>query len=410
MEFERKNYITESLKETREGQSKMVQVGPFIYCGGTTNLSVDGTVACAGDSYGQVKGILEKFIAMIEKAGAVKEDVYQVKLYVTSEFEREEGLKAFREIFGQIKPIMTCVTVHHMFTAGELVEIEVNAIKGSSRGESWMGIKLERTNYATKAPNELKFGYSRMVKIGPFVYIGGTTSVQPDGSVAGVNDACEQNKKVYDKLLGIMERAGATINDIVKIKKYVTEEYFETWEEEYAYKIIPREEIVLSRVVVDSLIKEEQILETEIFAIVGCGGNEILPEWGKIDFRKKVSIAHEGVWASFVQAGPFLISGSRHSLDKIGALVGADDSAMQESQVLKSITETLGRFGYKPEHMVKIKAYYTDEFEELYGHTETPYYDQVYKQVGPLYTGVHVARVGRKHEIVEMEMLAIKEV
>lgn len=390
--------------ENADGKSKMVQVGPFIYCGGLTSKG-----EYAGDSYKQVKSILEKHIAMIEKAGAVKEDVYQVKLYVTSSFDREAGLGAFKELFGEIKPIMTCVTVHNMFADGELVEIEMNAIKGSSKGDTWKGIKLERTNYATKAPNEVKFGYSRMVKIGPFVYIGGTTSVQPDGTVAGVGDACEQNKKVYDKLLGIMERSGVSINDIVKIKKYVTKAYFETWDEKYAYKIIPREQIVLSRVVVDSLIREEQIVETEIFAILGCGGDAILPEWGEIDFRKQVKIVGEEVWASFVKSGPFLVSGSRHSLDKVGALVGADDSELQESQVLRNITESINEFGYEPKDMVKLKAYFTDEFEEDYGDTETPFFETVFKSVCPLYTGVHVKSVGRKHEIVEMEMTAFKE-
>lgn len=408
MELERKNYFAENPEKQTEGCSKVVKVGPFIYCGGTSSVDVEGNVVYEGDSYGQVKYVLEKLIGEIELAGAVKEDVYQVKLYVSADFNREEGLKAFCEIFGEIKPIMTFVTIHNMTKAGELVEIEMNAIKGSSKGEVWEGIKLERTNYATKAPNELKYGYSRMVKIGPFVYIGGTTSVQPDGHVAGEGDACEQNKSVYDKLLGIMERAGASVKDIVKIKKYVTEEYFETWKEQFAYKIIPREQIVLSRVVVDSLTRREQIVETEIFAIVGCGGDKILGEWGNIDFRKKVNIAHEAVWANMVKAGPFLISGSRHSFDEKGALIGAGDSEMQESQVLKNLTSELAEFGYKPEDVVKLKGYYTDEFEHNHKDKEASYFIENYMPVAPLYTGVQVKRVGRKHEIIEMEMLAIK--
>ncbi len=35
---------------------------------------------------------------------------------------------------------------------------------------------MERTNYASGAPLEEKVGYSRMVKKGPFVMIGGTTA------------------------------------------------------------------------------------------------------------------------------------------------------------------------------------------------------------------------------------------
>ena len=35
---------------------------------------------------------------------------------------------------------------------------------------------MERTNYSSGAPLEEKVGYSRMVKKGPFVMIGGTTA------------------------------------------------------------------------------------------------------------------------------------------------------------------------------------------------------------------------------------------
>ncbi len=407
MELERKNYFLDIPTEKEDGFSRTVQVGPFIYCGGTA-IGKENKEEFINDSYGQVKFILENLVNIVVKAGAVKEDVYQVKLYVADGFDREKGLLAFKEMFGEIKPIMTCVTVHHMKYNDQLVSIELNAIKGSSTGEVWEGIKLERTNYATKAPNELKYGYSRMVKIGPFVYIGGTTSVQPDGTVAGIGDACEQNKRVYEKLLGIMERAGASEKDIVKIKKYVTSAYYETWKEQNAYKLIPRDKIVLSRVLVDSLTRPEQIVETEMFAIVGCGGDAKLDEWGNIDFRKKVNIGEDDVWASFVNAGCFVVSGTRHSIDDRGVLIGADDSERQESHVLKSLTEGLSKFGYKPEHMVKLKAYYTSEFEQMHDSSEKSYYEEVYKKISPLYSKVQVASVGRKHEIVEIEMLAMK--
>lgn len=404
MGLTRENYVSGESDDC----SRMIKVGPFVYCGGTTATGKNHEVLFADDSYGQVKCILEKLIKTIEDAGAAREDVYQVKLYVAKEFDREKGLEAFKELFGDVKPIMTCVTIHGIGERGSLVEIELNAIIGSSTGEVWEGIKLERTNYATAAPNEVKFGYSRMVKIGPFVYIGGTTSVQPDGNVAGVGDACEQNKRVYEKLLGIMERAGASVNDIVKIKKYVTEEYFETWSEKYAYTMIPRSRVVLSRVVVDSLTRPEQIVETEIFAIIGSGQETQLPEWGSFDFRKQIRINTEGVWADFIKTGPFLISGSRHSIDSSGVLIGAGDSEKQESHVLKAIVDEMNYFGYTAEDVVKVKGYYTDSFAKLYAHKATSFYDTHLKQVKPLHTGIQVSRVGRKHEIIEIEMLAIK--
>lgn len=383
-------------------------MNPILYCSGKTSVQEDGTIAYEGDSYGQVKNILERHIDTIEAKGASVNDIYQVKMYATPDFDREEGLRAFGEIFSEIKPIMTLVIIHELDRAGELVKIEVNAMKGSSQGAVWKGIKLERTNFSTGTPNEIKYGYSRVVKIGPFLYVGGTTSVQTDGVVAGEDDACEQNKRVYDRALEIMHQTGATVDDIVKIKKYVTEKYFTTWREEDAYKKIPRNRIVLSRAIVDRLIRPEQIVETEIFAIVGCGGDKLLPEWGEIDFRKQVKVAKDGVWASFVKAGPYLVSGLKHSFDEEGAIIGAGESEKQESFELRSLTEDMKEFGFEPKDVVKVKEYYTENFRQLYHKNTANYFKDVYEKLKPVYTGVVVSRVGSRHELCEIEITAIK--
>ncbi|MFR3729750.1 hypothetical protein [Lacrimispora sp.] len=42
---------------------------------------------------------------------------------------------------------------------------------------------MKRINYSSGAPLEEITGYSRMIKVGEHIYIGGTTSVTPDGTV-----------------------------------------------------------------------------------------------------------------------------------------------------------------------------------------------------------------------------------
>ncbi len=83
-------------------------------------------------------------------------------------------------------------------------------------------MKLERTNYSSGAPLEEKVGYSRMVKIGPYIKIGGTTSVQPDGTVYG-EDAYEQTKYVLDKQIKLLEQAGAKAEDVFSVFIYTTD-------------------------------------------------------------------------------------------------------------------------------------------------------------------------------------------
>ena len=69
---------------------------------------------------------------------------------------------------------------------------------------------------------EEKVGYSRMVKIGPYIKIGGTTSVQPDGTVYG-EDAYEQTKYVLDKQIKLLEQAGAKAEDVFSVFIYTTD-------------------------------------------------------------------------------------------------------------------------------------------------------------------------------------------
>ncbi len=85
-----------------------------------------------------------------------------------------------------------------------------------------MNMELARKNYGSGAPLEEKVGYSRMVQVGPFIKIGGTTSVQPDGSVYG-EDAYEQTHYVLKKQIELLEKAEASAQEVIEVKVYTTD-------------------------------------------------------------------------------------------------------------------------------------------------------------------------------------------
>ncbi|MDR1328375.1 MAG: hypothetical protein LBK23_02090 [Oscillospiraceae bacterium] len=79
-----------------------------------------------------------------------------------------------------------------------------------------------RKNYSSAAPLEASIGYSRMVRVGPFIKIGGTTSVLPDGSVYG-EDAYTQTKYILEKFLRLLAEAGAGAKDVIAVKVYAVD-------------------------------------------------------------------------------------------------------------------------------------------------------------------------------------------
>lgn len=82
---------------------------------------------------------------------------------------------------------------------------------------------MEIIRYSSGAPLEEKAGYSRMVKFGNMIMIGGTTSVQPDGTVYGEGSPYEQAKYVLNKQVALLKEAGANPEDVVKVMIYATD-------------------------------------------------------------------------------------------------------------------------------------------------------------------------------------------
>ncbi|MDR3278311.1 MAG: hypothetical protein LBT12_06010 [Oscillospiraceae bacterium] len=128
---------------------------------------------------------------------------------------------------------------------------------------------LTRTNYSSGAPLEDKVGYSRMVKAGPFIKIGGTTAVRPDGSVHGEGSAYEQTKFILEKFIGLLAAAGAVPHDVIAIKAYLTD-MKNAGEAGRAYSEIFREiRPLFTAVGTPSLNRPAQLIEIELEAILG---------------------------------------------------------------------------------------------------------------------------------------------
>ena len=82
---------------------------------------------------------------------------------------------------------------------------------------------LRRQNYASGAPLEEKVGYSRAVKVGNLVFVGGTTTTTPEGVVEAEGDAYGQTKIVLQKIEDALVRAGAKLSEVYRVRIYVTD-------------------------------------------------------------------------------------------------------------------------------------------------------------------------------------------
>jgi enamine deaminase RidA (YjgF/YER057c/UK114 family) len=125
-----------------------------------------------------------------------------------------------------------------------------------------------RTNYSSGSKWEDIVGYSRAVKVGNVVEVTGTVASGEDGNVVGKNDAYAQTKYIYEKIQKVLQRAGAEMKDVVRVRMFVTD--ISRWQEygkahsEYFKDIKPCNTMVQ----VSALIEPDYLVEIEATAIL----------------------------------------------------------------------------------------------------------------------------------------------
>lgn len=126
---------------------------------------------------------------------------------------------------------------------------------------------MKRKNISSGTKWEDLVGYSRAVRVGNIIEVSGTAPVDGD-KIIGIGDAYEQTKFCLQKIEKALLKAGATVNDVVRTRMFVTD--ISRWEEygkahgEFFKDIKP----VTSMIEVKSLIAPQMLIEIEATAII----------------------------------------------------------------------------------------------------------------------------------------------
>ncbi|MDI3335040.1 RidA family protein [Defluviimonas aestuarii] len=117
-------------------------------------------------------------------------------------------------------------------------------------------------------PMESLVGFSRAVRVGNFIAVGGTAPVNRDGKTVGVGDVFEQTKQCFEIIRDALEQAGSGLQDIVRTRVILTD--IDNWKQAiearklYCLDARPVDTIMA----INRFVNPEWLVEIEVDAVV----------------------------------------------------------------------------------------------------------------------------------------------
>lgn len=117
-------------------------------------------------------------------------------------------------------------------------------------------------------PMETIVGFSRAVRVGNFIAVGGTAPVDSDGQTVGVGDVFKQTQQCFEIIKAALEQAGSGLHDIVRTRVILTN--IESWKDAiearklYCLDARPVDTIMA----IDRFVNPEWLVEIEVDAVV----------------------------------------------------------------------------------------------------------------------------------------------
>lgn len=112
-------------------------------------------------------------------------------------------------------------------------------------------------------------GYSRAVRVGPWVAVSGTTAAAREGGAVGGDDVAAQTRETLRRVISALEQAGAQSRDVLRTRIFVTD--ISRWEEvgRVHGEVFGDVRPATSMVEVQALIDPALLVEIEADAYVG---------------------------------------------------------------------------------------------------------------------------------------------
>ena len=81
---------------------------------------------------------------------------------------------------------------------------------------------MKRQNISSGSPYEPVIGFSRAVRIGNTIAVGGTAPIGADGKTVGIGDPAAQTRRCIEIIRVAIEKAGGKLENVIRTRVFLT--------------------------------------------------------------------------------------------------------------------------------------------------------------------------------------------
>ena len=117
-------------------------------------------------------------------------------------------------------------------------------------------------------PEGMKYsGMSQAVKAGGWIYVSGQVALK-DGEVTGIGDSRAQARQAFENIAAVLDEAGASLADVVKLTCFLTEKSAYEGFAEIKNSLFSDNPPASTVVIIDELLLPDLLMEVEAQAWV----------------------------------------------------------------------------------------------------------------------------------------------
>jgi enamine deaminase RidA (YjgF/YER057c/UK114 family) len=376
--------------------AQCIRAGNFVFITGQTAFDESGRLVGVGDARAQAEQACENIKRLLGLAGGTLDDVVKMVVYVTDRAHRQVAYPVIRRHFPKVWPCGTGYIVPGLARPELLIEIDAWAFIDDHKAQK----KLLRTQNLDRMGVPGSSGVAAQAyRAGNLVYLQGQVGWTLDGELRGRGDPGVQAGQAMENVQALMQLAGGSLADIVRVVTTVTERK----DRATSYPAIKDHWPGLpppgTGLIVDGLATEELKIEVDA--------------WGFIDTpeaRKRVVRSHDlkvagmlgstGRAAQCVRAGNWVFLQGQVGWTLEGELVAIGDGAGQARQAMENIKALMELAGGSLADVVRVVVYVTDRAVRDVAY---PVIKQYWGGLWPCGTGVVVKGLARPEMLLEID-------